>query len=140
MDLLPTFARLAGAKLPAHKIDGKNIWPLWSQPKAKTPHESFYYYHSQYLEAVRDGRWKLYLPHSPDQPVRKGTKRRQQPVLYEVKTDIAEKHDVAAQHPKIIKRLTQAAQAARRDLGEGKQKGANVRPVGKFKKPTARVK
>ena len=140
MDLLPTFARLAGAKLPAHKIDGKNIWPLWSQPKAKTPHESFYYYHSQHLEAVRDGRWKLYLPHSPDQPVRKGTKRRQQPVLYEVKTDIAEKHDVAPQHPKIIKRLTQAAQAARSDLGEGKQKGANVRPVGKSKKPTARVK
>jgi hypothetical protein len=61
-------------------------------------------------------------------------------MLYEVKTDIAEKHDVAAQHPEIVKRLTQSAQAARRDLGEGKQKGANTRPVGKFKKPTARVK
>jgi len=140
MDLLPTFARLAGAKLPAHKIDGKNIWPLWSQPTAKTPHKSFYYYHSQYLEAIRDGRWKLYLPHSPDQPVRKGTKRRQQPVLYEVKTDITEKHDVAIQHPKIVERLTQATQAAHRDLGEGKQKGANVRPVGRVKNTTPRVK
>jgi arylsulfatase A-like enzyme len=140
MDLLPTFARLAGAKLPTHKIDGKNIWPLWNQSKAKTPHESFYYYQTQHLEAIRDARWKLYLPHSPDKPVRKGTKRRQQPMLYEVKTDIAEKHDVAAQHPEIVKRLTQSAQAARRDLGEGKQKGANTRPVGKFKKPTARVK
>jgi hypothetical protein len=72
--------------------------------------------------------------------VRKGTKRRQQPVLYEVKTDIAEKHDVAAQHPKIVERLTQATQAARRDLGEGKQKGANVRPVGRVKNTTPRVK
>jgi arylsulfatase A-like enzyme len=139
MDLLPTFARLAGAKLPTHKIDGKNIWPLWSQLKAKTPHESFYYYHSQYLEAVRDARWKLYLPHSPNQPVRKGTKRRQQSVLYEVKTDIAEKHDVADRHPEIVKRLTQSARAARRDLGEGKQKGANVRPVGRAKNTTPRV-
>ena len=71
--------------------------------------------------------------------MRKGTKRRQQSVLYEVKTDIAEKHDVAAQHPTIVKRLTQAAQAALRDLGEGKQKGANVRPVGRAKNTTPRV-
>jgi hypothetical protein len=61
-------------------------------------------------------------------------------MLYEVKTDIAEKHDVAAQHPEIVKRLTQAAQAARRDLGEGKQKGANVRPVGRVKTTSSRVK
>ena len=61
-------------------------------------------------------------------------------MLYEVKTDIAEKHDVAAQHPEIVKRLTQAAQAARRDLGEGKQKGANVRPVGRVKNTSSRVK
>ena len=82
MDLLPTFAQLAGAKLPAHKIDGKNIWPLWSQLNNKTPHKFFYYYHTQYLEDVRDARWKLYLTHTPDRPVRKGTKLRQQPVLY----------------------------------------------------------
>ena len=30
MDMLPTIAGLAGAKLPDHKIDGKDIWPLVS--------------------------------------------------------------------------------------------------------------
>jgi arylsulfatase A len=140
MDLHPTFAKLAGAQLPARKRDGKNIWPLWSQPKAKTPHDFFYYYHSQYLEAVRDSNWKLYFPHSPDQPVRKGTKRRQQPVLIKVKTDIAEKDDVAAQHPETVKRLTKAAQIARSDLGQGIQKGANVRPVGRVENTTPRIK
>ncbi len=136
MDLLPTFAQLAGAKLP-HKIDGKNIWPLLSQPNAKTPHEFFYYYHTQQLEAVRDARWKLYLPYTP---AHKGAKRRQQPILYDVKTDIAEKHDVAALHPDIVKHLTLAAQFARKDLGDGKQKGANTRPVGTHKSPQPRLK
>ena len=37
-DLLPTFAKLAGAELPKNKIDGKNIWPLMSKEKnAKSP-------------------------------------------------------------------------------------------------------
>ena len=140
MDLLPTFAQLAGAKLPARKLDGNNIWPLWSQPDAKTPHKFFYYYHTQHLEAVRDARWKLYLPHTPDRTIRKGTERRQQPILYDIKTDIAEKHDVAALHPEIVKRLTLAAQSARKDLGDGKQKGTNTRPVGTHKNPRPRLK
>ena len=140
MDLLPTFAQLAGAKLPARKLDGNNIWPLWSQPDAKTPHKFFYYYHTQHLEAVRDARWKLYLPHTPDRTIRKGSERRQQPILYDIKTDIAEKHDVAALHPEIVKRLTLAAQSARKDLGDGKQKGTNTRPVGTHKNPRPRLK
>jgi len=39
MDVLPTLARLTGAKLPDHKIDGRDIWPLLSRNKdAKSPH------------------------------------------------------------------------------------------------------
>jgi arylsulfatase A len=45
MDILPTIAKLAGAKLPAHRIDGKDIWPLMTGvPGAKSPHEAFLYY------------------------------------------------------------------------------------------------
>ncbi len=28
IDLLPTIAHLVDAKLPSHKIDGLNVWPL----------------------------------------------------------------------------------------------------------------
>src|SRR5205809_2283721 len=65
MDLLPTFAKLAGAELPRDRlIDGRDIWPLMSgQSGAKTPHDSFYYYWNFGLEAVRSGPWKLHLPH-----------------------------------------------------------------------------
>ena len=64
MDILPTFARLAEAPLPAGRIiDGRDIWPLWSgTAEARSPHEAFFYYHQAQLQAVRDARWKLYLP------------------------------------------------------------------------------
>ena len=64
MDLLPTFARLAGARPPADRIlDGKDIGPLLAgEEGAESPHEAFYYYQVDQLQAVRAGRWKLYLP------------------------------------------------------------------------------
>jgi len=45
-DILPTFAALGGARLPAgRKIDGANIWPqLAGPPDAKPAHETFLYH------------------------------------------------------------------------------------------------
>jgi arylsulfatase len=64
IDLLPTVAGLIGAKLPAHPIDGKDIGPLLAgQPGARTPHEAYYFYAGDQLQAVRSGDWKLHFPH-----------------------------------------------------------------------------
>ena len=65
MDLLPTIANLIGGELPADRpIDGKNILHLLTgEPDAKSPHESFFCYYHRELQAVRDRRWKLHLPH-----------------------------------------------------------------------------
>ena len=64
MDLVPTVAKLIGAKLPTHALDGKDVWPLLNgQAGAKSPHEAFYYYAGEQLHAVRSGDWKLHLPH-----------------------------------------------------------------------------
>ena len=125
MDLHPTFAKLAGAQLPARKRDGQNIWPLWSPRNAKSPHEHFFYYHTNKLQAVRDQRWKLVLGESPK--------------LYDLKVDAAEKHNVASKHPAIVKHLQTAAAAATVELGSDQQAGRNVRPVGRAKQPTARI-
>lgn len=54
--------------------------------------------------------------------------------LYNLHDDVGEKHDVAAEHPEIVKRLQELIEQARADLGDsltGRQ-GANVRPVGKL--------
>lgn len=130
MDLLPTFAKLARAKLPERTLDGKNIWSTWSPANAKSPHKYFFYYHTKHLEAVRDGHWKLVLP----------SKRNPKPMLFDLKTDAAEQHNVAAQYADVVKRLHTAAERARMDLGDGERKGANVRAVGRAKKPTPRLR
>src|SRR6266516_6900497 len=68
IDLLPTIAKLLGARLPAHRLDGLDVWPIISgQPHAINPHLAYrFYYEVNQLQAVvsGDGRWKLQLPHT----------------------------------------------------------------------------
>lgn len=66
MDFLPTFARLAGGKLPEKKIDGHDILPLMAgEEGAKSPYEVFYHYRIDQLRAIRSGKWKLHLALDP---------------------------------------------------------------------------
>ena len=66
IDILPTIAKIIGAELPKHTIDGKDIGPLLrGEPGAKCPHEAYFlYYDTSELQAVRSGKWKLMLPHT----------------------------------------------------------------------------
>ena len=68
IDLFPTIARLVGAELPRHPIDGLDIWPILAgEPGATNPHNFYFFYYEQsQLQAVvtGDGRWKLQLPHT----------------------------------------------------------------------------
>ena len=146
IDLLPTFARLIGAELPKHKIDGLDIWPLLSgDPQAKNPHEAYYfYYENNQLQAVTSGRWKLQLPHTyrtmqgqapgagglPGKYVNIKIERSQ---LFDLETDVSETKDVAAQHPDVVARLEALAEKMRADLGDSltQRKGAGAREPGR---------
>ena len=142
IDILPTFAHLSGASLPANRIDGKNIWPLLSGiPDARSPHEAYYFYYSRELQAVRSGKWKLHFPHSyrslKGEPGNGGTpgpyiQKKTGLELYDLENDIGETTDVADQHPDVVARLKALAEIARKDLGDSatKQTGENVRPAG----------
>jgi len=129
MDLLPTLARLAGSQPPTDRIiDGKDILPLMTgQPGAVSPHEAFYYYRDDRLQAVRSGTWKLhvYRPEWKDAP--------HPPLLFDLAADVGETTDVAAAHPDVVTRLQALADRARQDLGDAVtgQEGSHVRPVGR---------
>ncbi len=63
MDLHATLTSLIGAKPPQVKRDGVDLTPLLlGQPGAKGRDE-FWYYSTEELHAVRQGAWKLHLPH-----------------------------------------------------------------------------
>ena len=141
MDLLPTFARLAGADLPADRIiDGHDITPLLAgEPGAASPYEAFYYYDQDQLQAVRAGRWKLYLPLAEKKGRGRKVPATGPGLLFDLVADVAEKTDVAAVHPDVVARLAALAEKARADLGDGPAPGANQRPAGWEPNPTPRV-
>jgi arylsulfatase len=140
MDLLPTFAALAGAPLPGHKIDGVNIFPLMEGHSEAEPRSLLYYYYGKQLQCVREGKWKLHLPHQYRsyegvEPGRDGlngpyARDRTGYELYDLENDIGEKNDVADQNPEIVKRLMELAEKAREELGDGERIGKGVRPAG----------
>jgi arylsulfatase A-like enzyme len=120
MDVLPTLARLGGAKLdPTRKIDGVDLWPVLTGQPARPPRDSFLFHRGLELEAVRSGPWKLHLA--------KGE-------LYNLTTDLGEARDVAAQNPDVVKRLLALAAASDADLGV-KGLGPGCRPLGRVAKP-----
>ena len=125
IDILPTFAALAGAQAPAdRKLDGVNIWPLLAgTPDAKPAHETFYYYRGFRLEAVRHGDWKLQLP-----PEKKPDAKTQ---LFNLKADIGEASDVAAANPATVAKLRQLAEAMKADLGLDGDGAPGSRELGK---------
>jgi arylsulfatase A len=149
IDLLPTLARLVGAELPKHKIDGLDVWPLIAGEKgAKNPHEAYLsYYEQNQLQAVTsgDGRWKLQLPHTfrtlagrpggtNGIPARYEQAKIAEPELYDLAQDIRERTNVASGHPEIVKRLLVFAEQAREDLGDALtgRKGSGVREPGRL--------
>lgn len=147
MDLLPTIAGMIDAPLPDRKIDGHDITPLLTDDSATTPHEVFYCYYGRQLQAVRDGRFKLHLPHSyrtlngrPGGVGGRPVAYEQAGIgvrLYDLKNDVGETTDVAADHPKVVARLMEHAEAARAALGDKLtgRKGAEVRPAGFVPEP-----
>ena len=122
IDLLPTFAKLAGATVPNDRvIDGRDIWPIMSgAPDAKPSHEYYYYYKGQRLVAVRHGDWKLRLQG------RKGTPKYSLE-LYHLGEDVGETTNVADKHPKLVEKLLEQMHTFDKQLKD------QARPAGKYK-------
>jgi arylsulfatase len=150
IDLFPTIASLVGAKLPEHRIDGLDVWPLLSgEANAKNPHDAYvFYYHENDLEAVvtGDGRWKLQLPHTyrtlasrpgghDGVPAKYEYRTLDRSELYDLENDISETTNVAAEHPEIVHRLLEYVERARDDLGDNltKRRGGGLRPHGNLR-------
>ncbi|MCF6268964.1 MAG: sulfatase [Melioribacteraceae bacterium] len=136
MDVLPTFVKLANAKMPKLKIDGNDIQPLiFGEANAKTPTDIFYFYNYNELQAVRSGKWKMHLPHQfkeiiePGKDGNSGKWRRGyiNLSLFDIEKDISESTNLADEYPEIVKRLSKAADDFDAELKQ------NLRPAGHVK-------
>jgi arylsulfatase A-like enzyme len=107
-DFLPTCCELAGIESPKG-IDGISmVVTLLGQLAWQKQHEFLYWeFHEQgKKQAVRMGDWKgvrLNVAKDPDWPIE----------LYNLKTDIGEKHNVANEHPEIVAKIEGYMKSAR---------------------------
>ena len=91
------------------------VWfcPLLSGASRESPHDAFYYFLANRLEAVRSGGWKLRLSwategvfaKSKPKPATDPVMPARGPELYDLDADIGETRDVSTDHPDVVKRL-----------------------------------
>jgi arylsulfatase A-like enzyme len=143
MDLLPTFAAMAGAALPRLPIDGHDVRGiLFGEASAKSPWDAkgLMFYRIDQLQAVRSGPWKLYLPLAEKIVANNGKTAAGKMELYNLVGDVGEEREVAAENPAVVRRLTAMAEHARVELGDFRQPGWGQRRAGYVAKPRALVK
>ncbi|MBL7140415.1 MAG: sulfatase [Planctomycetes bacterium] len=132
LDVLPTFARLAGTRPPADRtLDGLDVSDFLLGKTGKSPRTRYYFYCYTHLQAVREGRWKLVLPR-PAHPKWCGWSARMvdavgEAALYDLAEDIGETRSVAADHPDVVEHLMDVVEEARRDLGDYDRIGRGAR-------------
>ncbi|MFP6901552.1 MAG: arylsulfatase, partial [Opitutales bacterium] len=96
-DLLATFAEMVGAKLPDKAgEDSHSFYSALLGEKSETPRVPMIHHSSQGRFAIRDGKWKLVMPHA---------KKRAE--LYDLFVDPSEEKDLAKAHPEVVEGLTE---------------------------------
>ncbi len=107
LDLLPTFASMAGTPLPAERtLDGHDLRQTLERGEP-SPRQEFFYCLEKRLEAVRQGPWKL--RHAPGGP----------PELFHLERDPSERYDVRAREPEVSARLEARLREFAREIGAG---------------------
>lgn len=131
-DILPTFVSLAGGKLREDiRIDGHDISPLLFGETDQSPHEAWYYFRGNHLDAVRSGPWKLAVrPQTLGMGMREKPADLNKPIrLYNLDDEIGEVTDLAEKNPEIVARLQGLANKMAADIE------ANRRPAGVAENP-----
>ena len=94
-DIFSTASDAAGAALPRDRaLDGVDLLPFAEGRATGAPHQTLFWRSGPY-RVVRDGDWKLQMLDLP-----------RKSLLYDMRADPTEQHDVAARHPDLVARLS----------------------------------
>ena len=136
MDVFPTLSEIIGEPLAVDRVyDGVSLMPLLSGGKLARPvDQPFFYYNCENLQAVRYGDWKMHLPRTKEQvpfwETNKAFFKLDKPVLYNLRDNVAESKDVAAEHSEIVEKMMKMVETIRPELGEYQKRGSGQRPTG----------
>lgn len=104
LDLLPTFAALAGVPAPTDReLDGYDLSAAL-KGTGQSPRDRIFYYRGTSIWAARQGPWKVHY-RSKSGYLQDPIIDHDPPLLYNLEVDPGEKHNVAADHPDIIESI-----------------------------------
>jgi len=119
-DILPTFAQIAGTKVPAGiDVDGISFVPTLLGEGNQKKHEYLYWEYTKgkiSSRALRMGNWKAVQ-----------NKMKNSIELYDLGKDVGETNDLAKQHPDQVKAMTDIMQQAHEEPRDFPQ---TLKPVG----------
>lgn len=105
LDLLPTFANLAGAEVPSdRKMDGYDLTPVLTK-KTASPRKDFYYWAFAELHAYRNQKYKIHIKQREVINYGGSTIVLERPELYDLNADISEKYNIADTFPDVVSDL-----------------------------------
>jgi len=114
VDFMPTFAALAGYEVPKDRIiDGVDQTALLLGESAEGARDHFYYLCRNELHGVRKGKWKLLVPNRKNYYGYVKDRGSNETELYNLESDIGEKHNLAGQHPEIVSEMFELIKAFR---------------------------
>jgi arylsulfatase A-like enzyme len=126
MDVFPTVLRAVGGDPGQYELDGQDLTPMVTA-QAGSPHQDEdVFWEIGVQTAVRRGRWKLVLNGLliDDLPQR-------DPVhLSDIEADMAERHNLAAEHPELVADMRAAADRWRAGIEEQWETKHAARMVG----------
>lgn len=131
VDLMPTFAKLAGAKFPENEFDGLPVWDVITDKEGATnPHAYYPFSTGRNFEGVisGDGRWKLHLPHGYRTLVKPGreglpgqyAQKQIELSLFDLTADPTEQKNVIEDYPDVAAKLIELAQQHKKKFYGGK--------------------
>jgi arylsulfatase A-like enzyme len=109
IDLLPTLALAAGIERTDFQTEGIDLAPLW-QSEQSLPDRVLFWRMGNH-RAVRSGPWKLWV---------KGGRSE----LYNLDSDLGEQHDLAAENPGMVKKLSEALKEWEADVNHSAKKSS----------------
>ncbi len=117
MDLMATFARLAGAKLPTDRVlDSYDLSSVMLESKP-SPRNSIFYYRAYELMAVRLGPWKAHFQKQGSYGTEpRGLTKCVPPELYHLERDPGERYNIAADNLLVLAQIRAAVDAHRATL------------------------
>ena len=102
LDFMPTFAALAGFKVPGDRvIDGVDQKDLLLGKKPRGNRKTFVYRNN----GIRSGKWKYLKAKHNVYGYARDTQRKEVEELYDLEADIGETKNLAEKHPEIVSEL-----------------------------------